>query len=98
MNPSDTVNSLHVFDSSLNFAVWKSWYIILVKGRRCGNSLAMISRSLCLDTALNMFCISKDTKALVGSFPFDSGVEMYFSTPKRMVWTMVEIPPCTPIA
>ena len=58
----------------------------------------MISRNLCLDTALNMFRMSSDTSARVGSLPFNSGLEMYFSTPRRMVCMMVEMPPCTPMA
>ena len=35
-------------------------------GWRCGKSVAMISQSLCRDTALNMFRMSSDTSALVG--------------------------------
>ena len=69
-----------------------------MNGSKCGNSLAMISRSLCLETALNIFLMSSDTRARVGRLSFDSGWDIYFSTPRRIVCTIVEMPPCTPMA
>ena len=53
----------------------------------------MISLSLCRETALNMFLMSKDTRARVGKDPWDSGLEMYFSTPSRRVLITVVMPP-----
>ena len=48
--------------------------------------------------ALNIFLMSRDTRALEGNKPTYSCEVMNFSTPRRIVDVMKSIPPCMPMA
>jgi len=99
--PSLTGMWNQVPSSLLTQVLPKSSYRRSAKFSSSGNEFEITSRSFCLETALNMFLMSKDISAREGRMFLslaDSGSDMYFSTPSRMVEVMMSMPPLTPMA
>ena len=96
--PSVTGMSCHVPSSSFTRAIPSFSYRLSTKASKWGNSCLTMSRSSCLDMALNMFLMSSDKRALEGNKPTYSCDVMNFSTARRIVDVMKSITPCMPMA
>ena len=77
-----------------------SVYSASAKGDKVGYLLCINCSSFSCEMLLNMFLMSSDTSARVGSAFLNLGIVivMYVSTPFLMVEMIVSQPPCTPTA